>query len=199
VPKTKQQPLQQGTTKLNGFVGCQFDSVSVDAINRQIHDETGAVVALGDTAEWGHAKAAKVFETRETTKFADSFIRKHRPETFSGKVGHFVPHNKADMVMGRGMRTALEACIEVRVGPSSGTGDERHAMITEGDASEGWRQDGEGFRGRGRGGLDHGWWRCRRPKWERNADVARTSARAYLVSHFQIATFIMESFNTGSL
>jgi hypothetical protein len=84
----------------------------------------------GYTAEGGHAKAAKVFETRETTKFADSFIRQHRPETFAGKVGHFVPH-KVDMVMGRGMGTALEAGIEVRVlGPSRGTGDDRHSMIT---------------------------------------------------------------------
>jgi hypothetical protein len=88
-------------TKLHGFVGCQFYSVSIDTIKGQIHNETGAVAALGDTAEGGprHAKAAKVFETRETTKFADSFIWQHRPETFAGKVGHFVPH-KVDMVMG---------------------------------------------------------------------------------------------------
>jgi hypothetical protein len=71
MPNTKQQPLQC-TTELHRFVGCQFDSVSVDAIKRQIHDETGAAVALGNTAE-GDAKAAEMFETRETTKFADSF------------------------------------------------------------------------------------------------------------------------------
>ena len=100
MPNTKQQPLQ-GTPELHGFVGCQFDSVSVDAIKGQIHDETGAAVALGDTAtKGGHTKAAKVFESQEEmTKFADSFIRKHRPETFAGKVGQFVPH-KVDMVMG---------------------------------------------------------------------------------------------------
>jgi hypothetical protein len=74
VPNTKQQPLQ-GTTKLHGFVGCQFYSVSVDSIKVQVHNETGAAVALGDTAEGGDAKAAKVFETWERTKFADSFIR----------------------------------------------------------------------------------------------------------------------------
>jgi hypothetical protein len=129
----KQQSLHQGTTKLHGFVGCQFYSVSVDSIKGQIHDETRAAVTLGDTAEGGHTKAAKVFESRETTKFADSFIRKHHPETFAGKVGHFIPQHKVDIVMGRGMRTALEAGIEVRVGPSRGNGDDRHAMITEGD------------------------------------------------------------------
>jgi hypothetical protein len=38
------------------------------------------------------------------------------------------------------MRTALlEAGIEVRVGPSRGTGDDRHAMITEGDEKCGGR------------------------------------------------------------
>jgi hypothetical protein len=72
MPNTKQQPLQC-TTELHSFVGCQFDNVSVDAIKGQIHDETGAAVALGDTAKGGHAsKAAEMFETRErvtTTKF----------------------------------------------------------------------------------------------------------------------------------
>jgi hypothetical protein len=124
MPNSKQQRPLQGTTKLHSFMGCQFDSVSVDSIQGQIHNETGAAVALGDTAEWGHAKAAQVFETQEMTKFADSFIWKHRPETFAGKVGQFVPHN-VNMVMGGG-------CIEVRVGPASGTSDDwYHAMITE--------------------------------------------------------------------
>jgi hypothetical protein len=69
-------------------------------------------VALGDTAEGGDAKAAEMFETQQSTYFVDSFIRKHRPETFLGEIGHFVP-DKVDMVMSRGMRTALEAGVEV--------------------------------------------------------------------------------------
>jgi hypothetical protein len=77
VPNTKQQPLQC-TTELHSFVGCQFDSVSVDAIKGQIHDETGAAVALGDTAKGGHAnKAAEMFETRgEMTKFRKEMRRR---------------------------------------------------------------------------------------------------------------------------
>jgi hypothetical protein len=89
-----------------------------------------------------------MFETREMMKFADSFIRKHLQETFPGKVGRLVPH-KVDMVMGRGMRTALEAGVEVCVGPAGGAGDDRqHAMITEGDKEAGGRM-GKFFEVRG--------------------------------------------------
>jgi hypothetical protein len=35
------------------------------------------------------------------------------------------------------MRTALEASGEVCVGPAGGAGDDRHAMITEGDEEAG--------------------------------------------------------------
>jgi hypothetical protein len=134
---TVQQPFQ-GTTELHGFMGCQFDSVSVDAIKGQIHDETGVAVALGDAAKGGDAKAAKMFESRQTTEFADSVIRKNRPETFLGEVGHFVA-DEVDMVMGRFMRTALEAGVNVCVGPAGGAGHDRHAMITEGDEEAGGR------------------------------------------------------------
>jgi hypothetical protein len=79
-----------------------------------------------------------MFEARETTKFAVSFVvRKHRPETFSGNVGHFVSH-EVDMVMGGGLRTSLEAGGEIIVGPAGGAGDNRHAMIMEGDEEAGW-------------------------------------------------------------
>jgi hypothetical protein len=81
-----------------------------------------------------------MFETRQSTEFADSFKRKHHPETFFlGKIGHLVP-DEVDMVMGRrGMRTALEAGVEVCVGPVGGAGDDQHAMITEGDEEAGGR------------------------------------------------------------
>jgi hypothetical protein len=79
-----------------------------------------------------------MFETRQSTEFADSFIWKHRPETFLGKVGHLVP-DEVDMVMGRGMRTALDAGVNVCIGPVGGAGDNRHAMITEGDEEAGGR------------------------------------------------------------
>jgi hypothetical protein len=84
------------------------------------------------------------------------------------------------------MRTALEACVEVRVGPASSTGDDRHTMITEGDEEGGGRM-GKFFEVGGEvAGLDHMWWLRRRPKWGRNADVAGLFARAYLMSHLQI-------------
>jgi hypothetical protein len=37
------------------------------------------------------------------------------------------------------MRAALEAGVEVCVGPAGGAGDDRHAMITEGDEEAGGR------------------------------------------------------------
>jgi hypothetical protein len=37
------------------------------------------------------------------------------------------------------MRTALEAGVEVCVGPAGGAGDDRQAMITEGDKEAGGR------------------------------------------------------------
>jgi hypothetical protein len=75
---TKQQPLQS-TPELHGFVGCQFDSVpvSVDTVKGQIHDATGATVALGDTTEGGEdAKAAEMFETRQLTDEYGSTVQK---------------------------------------------------------------------------------------------------------------------------
>jgi hypothetical protein len=101
----KQKPLQ-GTPELHGFVGCQFDSVSVDVVKGQIHDEPGTTVALGDTTEGGDAKAAEMFETRQATELADCFIWKHRPETFLGKIGHLVA-DEVDRVMGRFVGAAL--------------------------------------------------------------------------------------------
>jgi hypothetical protein len=41
------------------------------------------------------------------------------------------------MVMGRFMRTTLEAGVDVCVGPAGGAGHNRHAMITEGDEEAG--------------------------------------------------------------
>jgi hypothetical protein len=128
---TKQQPLQ-GTTKLHGFVGCQFDSVGIDTVKGQIHNEAGAAAALGNTPQGGHTKAAKVSETWQTTELLNSLIWQHRPETFTGKISHFRPY-KLHMIMRRGMGTTLEASGKVRIGPSSGARDDWHAVITEGD------------------------------------------------------------------
>jgi len=55
---------------------------------------------LRDTTEGGDTEAAEMFETRESTEFADSFIRKHRPKTFLGKVGHLFS-DEVNMVLGR--------------------------------------------------------------------------------------------------
>jgi hypothetical protein len=119
-------------------VGCEFDSVGVDAVKRQIHNEPGATVALRDTTEGGDTEAAEMFETRESTEFADSFIRKHGPKTLLGKVGHLFS-DEVDMVLGRFVRTTLESGVDVCVGPAGGAGDDRHAMIPEGDEEAGGR------------------------------------------------------------
>jgi hypothetical protein len=130
--------MLQCTTKLHGFVGCQFNGVSVDAIKGQIHNETGAAIALGNTPEGGHTKAAEVPEAREFTELADNVIRQHRPKAFTGKIGHFVAH-KVDVVMRRGVGATLESSSEVGVRPAVGIGDNRHAVITERSEKAGGR------------------------------------------------------------
>jgi hypothetical protein len=87
-----EQQLLQGMTKLHGFVGCQFDGVSVDVIEGQIQNETGAAATLGNTPKRGHAKAAKVPEAGLKTEFLDGVIGQHRPETLAGKICHLVTH-----------------------------------------------------------------------------------------------------------
>jgi hypothetical protein len=134
---SEQQTLQ-GTTKLHGFVGGQFDSVSIDAIEGQVHNETGTAATLGNTPKRGHAKTAKVSEAREATEFTDSRIGQHRPETLAGKISHFIPH-KVNVVVRRGVRAAAETRVEVGVGPTNGTGDNRHARIPEGSEEAGGR------------------------------------------------------------
>jgi hypothetical protein len=134
---SEQQPLQ-GTTKLHGLVGSQFNGVSIDAIKGQIHTETGAAIALGNTPEWGHTKAAEVPEAGERAELTDNLIRQHRPEAFAGKISHFVAH-KVDVLMRRGVGATAESIREVGVGPAVGAGDNRHAMIAERSEEAGCR------------------------------------------------------------
>jgi hypothetical protein len=102
---------------------------------------------LGNTPKGGHAKAAEVAETGEEAEFTDSGIRKHRPESFAGKIGHLVAH-KVDVVVRRGVGAALKACSEVRIRPTGGASDDRHPVIPEGSEETGGRMR-EAFEARG--------------------------------------------------
>jgi hypothetical protein len=142
-----EQQLLQGMTKLHGFVGCQFYGVSVDAIEGQIHNETGAAATLWNTPKRGHAKAAKVPEAREKTEFPDSQIGQNHPETLGGKISHLFPH-KVDVVVHRGVGAALELSIEVSVRPANCTSNDWHTIILEGSEEAGGRM-GKAFKAGG--------------------------------------------------
>jgi hypothetical protein len=125
----EQQPLQ-GTTEVHGFVRCQLDGVSVDAVEGQIHNEMGTTATLGNTPKRRHAKAAEVPEAGETTEFPDSGVGQHGLEALAGKISHLVM-NKVNVVVRGGVRAALESSIEVGVGPAHCTGNDRHSIIPE--------------------------------------------------------------------
>jgi hypothetical protein len=96
------------------------DGVGVDPVEREVHDEPRAPLALGDDTE-----------RRETEigKLLDQVERKDRPEAFLNKIRHLVA-DEVGVIGSGGMRAALQASLQVSGRPLRGVEHDIGAALT---------------------------------------------------------------------